>query len=107
MEDKRLEEFMNERGTNTRQLAMAAGLPYSTVRDVVIQKRTLEDVATGKVLAIARALGMTVEQLLGEEPPALTADEVALLDVYRSLPTFAQKMAMAMVENIAEGLRDE
>ena len=50
---------------------------------------------------------MSVEELLGDEPPKLTADEAELLGIYRSLPLFAQKMALGMVRNIAEGLSDD
>lgn len=107
MEEKRLEELMKARGTNTRRLAMSAGLSYSTLYDVVIGKRTLNDVSAGKVQAIADALGVSFDELMGNVPPTLTADEAELLGLFRSLPPFGRKMALATVRNIAEGLRDE
>lgn len=99
--------ILEERGINKRQLAMMAGVPYTTVYELVSGKRSVDKLTAANAQRIAHALGMSVEELLGEEPPALTADEADLLDVYRSLPDFAKRMAMGMVRNIAEGLSDE
>ncbi len=102
-----LEALLDERNMNKRQFAMMADVPYTTVYEVISGKRSLEKLTAGNALRIAHALGMSVEELLNDEPPKLSADEAELLAVYRSLPTFAQKMAMAMVRNIAEGLSDD
>lgn len=90
-----------------RQFAIASGVPYATLYDVAKGKRPLDGMSARHAATIAHALGMSVEELLGEEPPTLTADEAELLGLFRSLPPFGRKMALATVRNIAEGLRDE
>lgn len=102
-----LETTIKERGMTIRQFAQAAGVSYATVYDAVTGRRPLDGMHTCHAVAIAHALGMSVEELLNDEPPKLSADEAELLAVYRGLPTFAQKMALAMVRNIAEGLSDD
>lgn len=107
MEETRLNTLLKERHMSARKLALNAGIKYGTLYDVASGKRPLNGMAVRHAQAIAHALGMSVEELLGDEPPKLSADEAELLAVYRSLPTFAQKMALAMVRNIAEGLSDD
>ena len=102
-----LESLLDERNMDKRQFALMAGVPYTTVYEVTSGKRSLEKLTAGNAQRIAHALGMSVEELLGDEPPKLTADEAELLGTYRSLPLFAQKMALGMVRNIAEGLSDD
>lgn len=107
MEETRLNTLLKERHMSARKLAFDAGIKYGTLYDVASGKRPLDGMSARHALAIAHALGMSVEELLNDEPPKLSADEAELLAVYRSLPTFAQKMALAMVRNIAEGLSDD
>lgn len=102
-----LEDAVKARDMTIHQLAQAAGVPYATVYDVVTGRRPVGGMATRNAVAVAQALGMSVEELMGSAPPTLTADEARLLDVFRNVPPFAQKMAIRMVENIAEGLADE
>lgn len=107
MDETRLNTLLKERHMSARKLALDAGIKYGTLYDVASGKRPLDGMSARNAQRIAHALGMSVEELLGDEPPKLTADEAELLATYRSLPLFAQKMALGMVRNIAEGLSDD
>lgn len=107
MENTQLKALLDSRGISARQLAADAGVKYGTFYDVVSGKRTIEGMSVQNAAAIAHALDMSVEDLLGNEPPTLTANEADLLAIFRSLPPYAQRMLLAMARNVAEGVADE
>lgn len=75
------------RGINVQQMVDMAEIPYSTVRDVCIGKTPIEKMEVAKFLKIARALGMTAEELyygrVREEPS--DPREAELVRAWRTL----------------------
>lgn len=107
MAESTIKCLLEERGMSIRQFAMMAGVPYTTMYDVAHGKRSVGNLTVSTARSIADALGMSIEQLLNDEPPTLTANEAELLAIFRSLPPYAQRMLLAMARNVAEGVADE
>ena len=86
MDNARLQKIMKEKGYNTARLAELSGISVSTVNKIVygIAKNPTLD----NVQAIAKALGCTLDELVGEE----SKDSSYYLD------SEAAEMAQAMFE---------
>lgn len=63
----KLKDYISERNISIASLSMEAGLPYSTVSEVVNGKKALDRCSAGTVYRIASALGTSVEKLLVAE----------------------------------------
>lgn len=97
-----LETAIKDRGMTIRQFSQSADVPYATLYDVVKGKRPLGGMAAVSVCHIAHALDTSVEELLEEKPPALSADEAELLKLYRSAPGIGKRAMMALAQQFAE-----
>ena len=80
----RLKDYFIDSNTNIASLAKEAGLPYSTVNEVVNGKKSLDKCNAGTVYSIACALGTTVENLLVAENSGAFPDRYSM-DRNRSL----------------------
>lgn len=72
--------MMNARGMNQAELARVSGVSKSSL------SRYLggDEIPASKLLAIAEALNVTVDQLLGIAPYVLSSDERELVDLFRA-----------------------
>lgn len=98
----KLDAILDERDLNKRQFAMMADVPYTTVYEVISGKRSLERLTAINALRIAHALGMSVEELLDEEQPKLTADESELLELWRQMPLIGRRMVLGVARQIVQ-----
>lgn len=98
----KLDAILDERDLNKRQFAMMADVPYTTVYEVISGKRSLERLTAINALRIAHALGMSVEELLDEEQPKLTADESELLELWRQMPSIGRRMVLGVARQIVQ-----
>ena len=80
----RLKDYFIDSNINIAALAKEAGLPYSTVNEVVNGKKSLDKCNAGTVYSIAFALGTTVENLLVAESSGAFPDRYSM-DRNRSL----------------------
>lgn len=69
---------ININNLNIASLAREAGLPYTTVSEIVNGKKSLEKCSAGTVYSLAVALGTTVENLLVSEKGSKYPDHYTL-----------------------------
>lgn len=62
-----LKSILSKNDISIRQLSIKSGVPYSTLRDLVSNKTALEYASCKTVLAIAKALYVSVESLFKED----------------------------------------
>lgn len=103
MNETMLSGLLKERNMTIRQFADAAGVPYATLYDVVIGKRELGNMSARHVAAIARALNTSIDGLLQNKPPELSAAESELIAAFRSLSPIGRRVLL----NVAEQLQKE
>lgn len=103
----KLDAILDERDLNKRQFAMMADVPYTTVYEVISGKRSLERLTAINALRIAHALGMSVEELLDEEQPKLTADESELLELWRQMPSIGRRMVLGVARQIVQEVDED
>lgn len=84
--------FMHESGVNMRALSLKAGLKEDAVRNV-LEKAQHPRVDT--LYMIARAMNLTVSELIGEAPPVQrgTLDHAAMLAAVEAVETFFAEVA--------------
>ena len=77
-----LNRLMNERGIKQADLCRITGIATSAMSHYV---RGESEPSFTKAISIARALGVSVDELAGHEQPDLTDDEREILTYYRVL----------------------
>ena len=102
MEELVLNRLMKERHLNVRRLAFAADVPYSTLYDVSVGKRPVSSMSAGYVAAVADVLGISSEELLGLQPPMLSADEAELIGLWRQMPPMGKRMVIVVARQIVQ-----
>lgn len=66
---ERLEEMItNSRFKNVNRIAKETGVPYTTIKSFI--DRDLERASVDSIVKIAKALNVTVEEIIGEQPPS-------------------------------------
>ena len=106
MRDVRV-QLLNERNMRPSQLAQIAGISTSTVDDIVKGRANELNIGVGKMLSIAKALGVSVEylynrsELSGIYQPA-KRDEARLLDYFRLLSKEGQEKALGYLVDLVD-----
>ena len=62
-----LDRLMNEKGLNRSRLAQSSGIPYTTIDG--LYKKGFENVKFSTLLKLARALGVSLDELAGDQAP--------------------------------------
>ena len=62
-----LDRLMNEKGLNRSRLAQSSGVPYTTIDG--LYKKGFENVKFSTLLKLARALGVSLDELAGDQAP--------------------------------------
>lgn len=65
---ERLEQIMQDRGINRRQLSLAANIPYTTLDG--ISKRSCDNVKLSTLLKLADYFEISLDYLVGRGPDA-------------------------------------
>lgn len=92
MEGTRISLLFEENNVNISELSRKTGMPYGTLYDIAKGKTRSEKVPVGTLVKIARAFGMTVDELLSAEPDA---ERFELLRIYDSLGDYGKRALLA------------
>lgn len=98
---EKLKNILRSRNMRPSQLAQAAGLSTSTVDDIIKGKTNELSVGVDKMLKIAEALGVTVEELY-ERGKSPDPGERQLLDRFRSLNEEGQEKALDYLGDLVD-----
>lgn len=93
-----LRRLLDENKVTQKQLAGMINVAASTVGNY-IQGKTEPDLKT--LVAIANALGTSVDSLLGKEPLKLSANEEIVVQLYRRTDTEYKDMFLTVAKSIA------
>lgn len=66
-EHNRIGDLRRERGLTQQQLAVVSGLPITTIQKIESGANNIINARAVTVLALAKALGVTMEELLNAE----------------------------------------
>ena len=99
---KKIKELRLARGLTLEQVATAVGVGKSTVRKW--ETGMIANMRRDKIAALAKALGVTPEYLMGWEEqkispdkPELTEGEKILLDLFNRVPEDRQQLVLQMI----------
>ena len=99
---KRIKELRLARGLTLEQVAAVVGVGKSTVRKW--ETGMIANMRRDKISALAKALGVTPEYLMGWEEkevsldkPELTEGEKMLLDLFNRVPEDRQQLVLQMI----------
>lgn len=98
---EKLKIILRSRNMRPSQLAQAAGLSTSTVDDIIKGKTNELSVGVDKMLKIAEALGVTVEELYERGKPP-DPGERQLLDRFRSLNEEGREKALDYLGDLVD-----
>lgn len=87
-----IKAMMRYRGINCRELSEASNVPIETVRNIYYGK--VKDPKASTVMAFSKALGCTVNHLMGDE--VFTPKEINLVENYRKCGTHG-KAIMSLI----------
>lgn len=91
-----LENWMEIRRINQSQLSKRSGIPYTTIGDILTGK--VKDTTTEKASKIAKALGISIDSLIGENENCLNIiDSLKLLLSSMSLSEFVKLVNNPMI----------
>lgn len=97
----KIAELLRSQGMNKSQLARAAGLSTSTLDDIIKGKTDELAVGVDKMLRVALALGVTVEELYGRQKEK-DIKEQQLLDRFRSLNAEGKEKALDYLGDLVD-----
>lgn len=98
---KRIQDLRQARDWGTHELSMASRVPVPTIHR--IENGTIKNPGIDKVIAIARALDVTVSELLGEAPP----DTTQARDIERTVMGLRVPNPRAFLAKLAGALENE
>lgn len=96
-----IQNFLNEKNINSKELSKSCGIPYTTIRGWFYDKKLP---SYNQLLILAKYFNCSADYLLGLEDDfgvksydsptvsALTDDEKELLELYKQLPPERKKM---------------
>src|SRR5699024_2710797 len=94
---ERLEKLIKESHyKNVNQVSKATGVPYTTIKSFI--ERDLEKASIDAVVKISKVLGVTVEELIGENTPVIDAPKKS----YTYYPTAISAGLPLEVDGITE-----
>lgn len=108
--NERIFDKLKEKGVSQKELSKLTGISQSTISD---WKQHNKVPGADKIVAISKALGITVDELLSEEG-AYNSEEKLIIDYYRKasleqkerLLTYLKKLSaipgMEMINQVAE-----
>ena len=67
--ENRIAELLEEKGYKPATFAKAAGVPSTTLYEILSGKRKFENVGVSSIIKIAQCFGVSVEYLSGEDVP--------------------------------------
>lgn len=87
--ENRIAELLEEQGFKPATFAKAAGVPPTTLYEILSGKRKFENVGVSSIIKIAQCFGVSVEYLSGEDTPktrencdsAAQADAIELVSI--------------------------
>lgn len=103
-----LKTVMHENGVSIAELSRKSGVPYGTLYDLVSGRTSPKKITVDTSIAIASALDTSVEKLMGIEKRAsenLSADEIALLTIYRKGDSTQKSAILASAEGIVSSFK--
>lgn len=62
-----LKDIIKEKGISVYRLAKGSGIPYTTVNEIVLNKKRIEDCNTKTILAISKYLNKPIESLINNK----------------------------------------
>jgi transcriptional regulator with XRE-family HTH domain len=89
-----LEKMLRERGLKPSTFAKSIGIKSSTIDDILKGKTNELNIGVGKVIRIAQGLGITVEELYGQNVPMLSEAEWKILHLFGDLNAEGQEKLM-------------
>lgn len=96
---------MKGQKVSVAELSRRSGIPYGTLYDLISGRTSPSRITVDTSIAVAQALGTTVERLIGaEDKPvsvALSPAERRLVDLYRSCNEEGKDAMTAACEGIA------
>ena len=92
MKDTRISLLFEENNVNISELSRKTGIPYGTLYDIAKGKTRSEKVPVGTFIKIARAFGMTVDELFSDKPDD---GRFELLNIYDSLGVYGKRALLA------------
>ena len=99
----RIYELMKEQGITQKRLADELHVSYSSLNNYLNGRRWL---SLNLIREVCRCLNTSADYLLGlssqKHPFRLPDDEMALLEVYRALPSTAKRCATNQLQQLAQ-----
>ena len=103
---ERLRRLMDEQGVTPLELANRIGCHRSRINGIFNGETKDEtSIGVGRMIAIAQALGTTVEWLYDREPPTLSPDESAVVSMMRRMDAEGRKRVVEQAEMLLESGR--
>ena len=100
---KRMRELMKEQHISQKRLADELQVSYSSLNNYLNGRRWL---SLNLIREVCRCLNTSADYLLGlssqKHPFRLPDDEMALLEVYRALPSTAKRCATNQLQQLAQ-----
>lgn len=78
-----IEKYMSFSGITMKELSETANIPFATLNNLLYSK-TLKDCKISTVINLARAMGITIDELLGCS--AMSKEEFDLISTMRRIP---------------------
>ena len=104
MLSKRLKEILNEKKISLEYYSQMSGVPMETLRNIYYGRTSNPNIKT--VMAMAEALDMTINTLLGVENTN-TNEERKLMNYYRNCGNHGKMIIMNIAKYEASVSRDE
>lgn len=100
---KRIRELMKEQRISQKRLADELQVSYSSLNNYLNGRRWL---SLNLIREVCRCLNTSSDYLLGistqKQPSLLPDDEMALLEIYRTLPSHARRCATNQMQQLAQ-----
>ena len=95
-----LDRLMKEKGLNRSRLAQKSGVPYTTIDG--LYKKGFENVKLSTLLKLSRTLGVTLDELAGEEAPLgkerLDHEDLAVARDYHALDGHGKRLVRLVLD---------
>ena len=95
-----MKDEMDAQGVSVAELSRRSSVPYATLYDLVSGRTKPSKMTVDTAIAIAGALGTTVDELVGRAPSPLSADERDLVDGFRRLDQDGRALVLSMVARL-------